>query len=213
MSTFWIGGPKRIVMPEELKAEMFEDRYFLPGAIHGGEDYLIRVYLNDAHCDSENDASQFEVEYIGRELIREAYAKDSSLGDEFNSYICSYMESFGCRNDGSGDFASLVEAWPEAVSMSDSDIVAWAGGHYAVIEKSVKPASEDASPEFIGQIIDTFEDFLEEKGIDIPNDEKDDRDDPESAAIIYGTDYGQLQTALEGLLLNWGVIEREVANG
>lgn len=58
--------------------------------------------------------------------------------------------------------------------------------------------------EFIGQIIDIFEDFLEEKGIDIPNDEKAESEGP---AIIYGTDYGELQSCLEGMMLNWSVIE------
>ena len=59
--------------------------------------------------------------------------------------------------------------------------------------------------EFIGEIIDIFEDFLEEKGIDIPNDEK---EDSESPAIIYGTDYGNLQDDLEAMMLAWGVFEK-----
>lgn len=58
--------------------------------------------------------------------------------------------------------------------------------------------------EFVGQIIDIFEDFLEEKGIDIQNDEKTESDDP---AILYGTDYGNLQSALEEMLLNWEILE------
>ena len=60
--------------------------------------------------------------------------------------------------------------------------------------------SENDKAEFVGQIIDVFEDFLESKGIDIPNDEKDDDD---NSAIIYGTDYGEIQTDLEELLQNW----------
>ena len=56
--------------------------------------------------------------------------------------------------------------------------------------------------EFIGQIIDIFEDFLEEKGIDIPNDEK---EEEEYSAIIYGTDYGILQTNLEDMMEQWKV--------
>lgn len=46
--------------------------------------------------------------------------------------------------------------------------------------------------ETIGAMVDTVEDFLEEKGItknDIPNDERE--DDPD-AAIIYGSDYDEL---------------------
>jgi hypothetical protein len=61
--------------------------------------------------------------------------------------------------------------------------------------------NENDKAEFIGQIIDVFEDFLESKGIDIPNDEKDEDDD--NPAIIYGTDYGEIQTDLEELLQNW----------
>lgn len=67
----------------------------------------------------------------------------------------------------------------------------------------------DDLPEFVGQIIDIFEDFLEEKGIDIENDEKDERDDPESVAIIYGTDYGILQSAIEETLIGWGLTSPE----
>ena len=57
--------------------------------------------------------------------------------------------------------------------------------------------------ETIGTFIDIFEDFLEEKGIDIPNDEKD--QSPDTAAIIYGTDYGVLSDQIESLLINLGV--------
>ena len=60
-------------------------------------------------------------------------------------------------------------------------------------------------PEFIGQIIGIFEDFLESKGIDIPNEEKE--QSGEGAAIIYGTDYGRLQSDLEEMMCNWSVIE------
>ena len=49
--------------------------------------------------------------------------------------------------------------------------------------------------EFLGQLIDVFEDFLDEKGIVIPNPEKD--DDPDNPANLYGTDYGNIQSALE----------------
>ncbi|MCM0708689.1 hypothetical protein NBH08_27955 [Faecalicatena sp. BF-R-105] len=57
--------------------------------------------------------------------------------------------------------------------------------------------------EFIGQIIDIFEDFLEEKRIEIPNDDRED----ENHAIIYGLDYGELQTNLESMMTSWGVLE------
>lgn len=58
--------------------------------------------------------------------------------------------------------------------------------------------------EFIGQIIDIFEDFLEEKGIEIQNDEKEDSENP---AIIYGTDYGDLSDNIENMMISWGVLK------
>lgn len=59
--------------------------------------------------------------------------------------------------------------------------------------------------ELIGQIIDIFEDFLEDHNIDIPNEERDeDIDDP---AIIYGSDYGQLQQELLELMKAWKITE------
>ena len=58
---------------------------------------------------------------------------------------------------------------------------------------------------FIGQIIDIFEDFLEEKGIDIPNEDRGE----DSGAIIYGMDYGELQENLESMMINWCVLEDE----
>lgn len=64
---------------------------------------------------------------------------------------------------------------------------------------------EDAC-EFIGQIIDIFEDFLESKGIDIPNADKEQSENP---AIIYGMDYGALQSDLEQMMYNWGVLDCE----
>ena len=59
----------------------------------------------------------------------------------------------------------------------------------------------EAVPEFTGQIIDIFEDFLELKGITIPNPERD--EDPDNTAIIYGSDYGMLQDKIEDTLRNW----------
>ena len=46
-------------------------------------------------------------------------------------------------------------------------------------------------------IIDIVEDFLEEHNINIENDEKQDSDNP---AIIYGTDYGELDQKITDAL-------------
>lgn len=59
--------------------------------------------------------------------------------------------------------------------------------------------------ELVGQIIDIFEDFLEDHNIDFPNGER--NDDTDNPAIIYGSDYGQLQEELLELLKAWEIIE------
>lgn len=64
--------------------------------------------------------------------------------------------------------------------------------------------SKNDAPEFTGQIIDIFEDFLAFKGISIDNEEK--ADDPD-AAILYGMDYYWILDRLEELLINWKTIE------
>ena len=100
------------------------------------------------------------------------------------------------------------------------DIRSWFSGLYEQVEAKVLTGSETKeSPafsqndlaEFLGQIIDVFEDFLEERGIKLDNPEIDeaicDGQDPDSLAIIYGTDYGNLQDDLESLLRNWGILQ------
>ena len=65
---------------------------------------------------------------------------------------------------------------------------------------------EENRSEFLGQVIDIFEDFLEDHNIDIPNEERDEDDD--NPAIIYGNDYDQLQNELLELMKAWKVIEK-----
>lgn len=65
----------------------------------------------------------------------------------------------------------------------------------------------------LAEIIEVFEDFLDEKCIDIDNDEKDDAiddgEDPESISNIYGCDYGDLEDALRPILVRLGVFTSE----
>ena len=75
----------------------------------------------------------------------------------------------------------------------------------------MKVAREDV-PELIGQFIDLFEDFLDEKGVKIPNDEKIEdatEDEEDCIANIYGTDYGDLSDGIEEILTRWELIEIE----
>ena len=57
------------------------------------------------------------------------------------------------------------------------------------------------------QIIEAFEDFLEERGIDIPNEEKE--QDPEHASLIYGSDYMNLESDIEDILVRYELIGKE----
>ncbi|MBQ7416583.1 MAG: hypothetical protein IJV18_00585 [Acidaminococcaceae bacterium] len=72
-----------------------------------------------------------------------------------------------------------------------------------------KKISLNDLPEFIGQIIDIFEDFLDEKGIVIENPERDEDPniDPEESANIYGSDYGALEDEIKELLVNWKIAD------
>ena len=75
-------------------------------------------------------------------------------------------------------------------------------------EERNAPVPDDNSErlETIAQFIDIFDDFLDWKGVDIPNDERD--DDP-CASNIYGTDYGYLSDRIEALLVRYGVLKGE----
>ena len=70
--------------------------------------------------------------------------------------------------------------------------------------------NRDNMQEFICDVIEMFEDFLEEKGITIENPEKqeaiDDGEDSELICNIYGTDYGWLQSEIEASLKFWELI-------
>lgn len=63
---------------------------------------------------------------------------------------------------------------------------------------------------FCCAIIETFEDFLDERGIVIENDEK--LEDPEGACNIYGTDYGELEDNITGILYSYGLVKEVEAN-
>lgn len=79
----------------------------------------------------------------------------------------------------------------------------------------VNPISRENLTEFIGQILDVFEDYLEEKEISILNEDRkaaiETGEDPEDLCILYGTDYGELQSGIEEILFHWNLVETEEA--
>lgn len=62
---------------------------------------------------------------------------------------------------------------------------------------------QENKTEFLGQLIDVVEDWLEEKGIDIPNEEKDEL----NAAIIYGSDYDKLKSGFNSIMESYHVFD------
>lgn len=75
------------------------------------------------------------------------------------------------------------------------------------MKNTIPAIKAEDMPEFAGQIIDIFEDFLEEKGVLIDNPERD--EDADNAAILYGSDYGNLQDRIYDILRNWKLTELE----
>lgn len=60
--------------------------------------------------------------------------------------------------------------------------------------------------EFLGQLIDVFDDFLEERDVRIPTSdaEMEENDElEENEARIYGSDYSELEENIKELLGNW----------
>ena len=85
------------------------------------------------------------------------------------------------------------------------DVVANVAKEYGVPvtemrEHPVIELSADDEPEFVGQLIDVFEDFLGEKGITIANDEREGDDDE---AIIYGSDYDEIADGIREIISRW----------
>ena len=69
--------------------------------------------------------------------------------------------------------------------------------------------SHEDKPEFIGQVIDIFEDFLADRNIILPNEEQDEKEDPETRAIIYGSDYDYLYEKITNTMQRWNIITKE----
>lgn len=67
-----------------------------------------------------------------------------------------------------------------------------------------KLMSTDDRNEMLGCIIDIFDDYLEEHGIEISNPEREDNTD--NTAVIYGSHYDLLTSKIEETLKNFGLL-------
>lgn len=72
----------------------------------------------------------------------------------------------------------------------------------------VVPIPSYLEMEFLGQIIDSFEDFLEEKKVSIRNHEKTEDNHSDNPAIIFGSDYDNIEDSIRRLLQNWNILLR-----
>lgn len=72
----------------------------------------------------------------------------------------------------------------------------------------VVPIPSYLEMEFLGQIIDSFEDFLEEKKVSIKNHEKTENNHSDNPAIIFGSDYDNIEDSIRRLLQNWNILLR-----
>lgn len=80
----------------------------------------------------------------------------------------------------------------------------------SVVKRCIIP--NDRKSEFLGQIIDIFEDFLDDKNIHIENQERLEYadGDEEGLAIIFGTDYDMIQSKLENMMASWNILEPNI---
>lgn len=117
------GNKGRVVKEEELLPDMFKDRFFMPGILHGNEDMLYGVYLNDAKQGTEEDPDTFELAMITRDTILEAAKAPEG---EFRQLIFTRSECFGCCNDGSSEFSAIVDEWEKSSAMTDAELICWA---------------------------------------------------------------------------------------
>lgn len=69
-----------------------------------------------------------------------------------------------------------------------------------------KERSHEWRLELLACIVDVFDDFLDEKGIDIPNEDK---VEDACASNIYGCDFAELSDRVEEVLINYGFLKEE----
>lgn len=134
MSNFCLGGGEGpVVSSDRLASEMWGvEKYFVPGIIHGTEDRILRVSLNEGAGYTEN----FLVEYLGKSTILEATTIDGDACgniahvplDDFEELLCQNAQAFCVDNNGNLDFERLVEAWKYGTTLSVAELISWAEG-------------------------------------------------------------------------------------
>lgn len=128
MSVFWLGNPTGEIVPKnEVKVTCDETRYFKPGILHGGEDYLLRVYW---YYQEEDEYPVAEVQYLWKDEIRQ-FAKDAETNGNidvslFEEEVSECCENFIVRNDGTAEFSILNDNWNKSIPMEIGELLEWA---------------------------------------------------------------------------------------
>ena len=65
---------------------------------------------------------------------------------------------------------------------------------------------ENDKAEFLGQIIDVFEDFLAEKRIAPFTNKPQEDNDPNNPVYIHGDDYYKIEDALAEIMKKWSIV-------
>lgn len=125
---FWIDGPKEVIPEEKITMKEDENRYFVPGTIHGG-DYLIQVYYCSNGSSPQGD--RIGVKYLCPTDIldweKRAKEPDGVFNkDIFEELLNEEAEEYVVENDGSGDFATLVEQWGNSHVWNYEEVIRWA---------------------------------------------------------------------------------------
>ena len=173
----------------------------------GGGIYVVTARLNDVYLatDFEN-CGTYDVPW---EDIEEKYGCDYESHEKASAFplptwaelIEAVRESYESGSSTNMDMTeveqSIRHCHPDLRRRLNEPDPSWTESHDRNSERL----------ETICDFIEVFEEFLDEKGIVIPNDEKE--QDPD-ASNIYGTDYGILSDMLEPLLIRYGVLKEEV---
>lgn len=125
---FWLDGPNEIIPEERICMKEDENRYFVPGTIHGG-DYLIQAYYWCNDNRPQGDRIGLKYLYPTDILEWELQSRDATgvfQEDVFEELINEKAEEYIVENDGSGDFASLVKHWENSHAWSYEEALHWA---------------------------------------------------------------------------------------
>lgn len=121
----------------------------------------------------------------------------SDYAEEYLRKLAPYVESGDIEMSGEEEtfwkYVFTDGAWGEVAGRITYDDERY---HPLCLENSKKL-------EFLNDIITVFENFLEDKGIEIENPDKEQSENPSN---IYGVDYGDMESEIECVLRRWKVL-------